>query len=492
MRDLGVGIDIGTTAVKIVALSPTGEVVFESSIDHPLFSDQPGCAEEDATLWWASTQTLLKRLCAAVGSDRIAGIACSGMVPAVVLLDGEGRPVRRSIQQNDSRAGAEIARWKQRINEDSYFSRTGNTINQQVVFPKIDWVRTHEPEVWERTASVVGSYDYVGLQLTGMPTLELNWALESGMWLLRDHSWDPEVLNEMGLPKEMLPEVRAAGSPIGGVTRDVSMATGIDEGTPVFVGIADHVSSAFAMSVIEPGDILLKLGGAGDVLMAVDSPVTDPRLFIDYHPIAGRYLLNGCMASSGSIVRWLLALFGDDDTTALTRDAELLPPGSHGLVALPYFLGEKTPIFDVDARGVFFGLTLSHGRAHLFRAILEAVAFGFMHHIEVLRDIGMEPKRVVLSNGGARSPLWKQIVLDVIGMPGWYAADNPGSCVGAAAVALQSAGVTAQWEALARFSQQALPLEYSPSNHSQYKRYYAVYRQLYSRLQSLFPELRLE
>lgn len=489
MNDIGVGIDIGTTAVKLVAASTDGDILFEDSTEHPLLSRQSGFAEEDPGLWWSGTLELLRRLAETIDPARVAAISCSGMVPTVILVDADGLPVRHSIQQNDARATHEIAAWKRRIDEDAYFRRTGNTVNQQVVFPKLEWLQTHEPAHVARTALVMGSYDYIGYRLTGVPVVERNWALESGLWQLDEEAWDGEVLELLGIPRSWLPPVKRSGELIGGLTTGVASETGLLEGTPVVTGIADHVASAFASGVVANGDMLLKLGGAGDILVAADSAKVNPRLFIDYHPLPGKFLLNGCMAASGSVIRWLLEIFRDADLDTLTKQAAELPPGSDGLVALPYFLGEKTPIFDTDARGVFFGLTLSHGRAHLFRAVLEAVAFGFMHHVEILKDMGIKPTQAFLSNGGARSPLWKQIVLDVVGLPGTYVPNHPGSCIGAAFVAMDGVGAAPEWKPLHRFLQRGERIDYSPENHQRYEHYFTVYRDLYERLRTLFPEL---
>lgn len=490
MRDLAIGIDIGTTGVKLVVADLSGLVVFSGTINHALLSPYAGYAEEDPNVWWKSVQSLLARVAAQVDTGRIAAVACSGMVPTLILVDERGTVVRHSIQQNDARATKEIRAWKDKIDEDAYFKRTGNTINQQLVFPKLEWLRAHEPENVSRAVMMMGSYDYVSYRLTGVPAVEENWALESGLWMLEAHDWDPEVCELLALPEGFLPPVRRTGQVLGETTAELEAATGFPAGIPVVTGIADHVASAFASGVIEAGDMLLKLGGAGDVLVATERLETDPRLFVDYHPIEGKYLVNGCMAASGSIVRWLLGLFQDADMDRIGEEAARLPAGSDGLITLPYFLGEKTPIFDLDARGVFFGLTLSHSRAHLFRSVLEAVGYGFMHHVDVLHEMGIVPERAFLSNGGARSEIWKQIVLSIVGLPGYYVPEHPGSCIGAAFVAFEGLGASENWRPLRQFLQRAERIEYSPGDHERYRRFYRVYRELYETTKPLFPKLK--
>jgi len=489
MRDSGLGIDIGTTSVKAIISDRESNILFEASRSHDLISLQAGYAEENVLDWKRNVFSLLSEIAQKYDTSRLAGICFSGMVPTMIFLDSDGRPLYNSVQQNDARAVDEIDEWKGRLDEDEYFARTGNTINQQVLFPKISWFRKHHPEILNKAVSLLGSYNYGAYLLTGQLSVDTNWALESGMWLIREKQWDSGLIRMVGIPESLLPVVHESCDVIGYTTEAVQTQTGFPAGIPVTAGIADHVASAFSTGVRDEGDLLLKIGGAGDILYATKSLSLNRKLFIDYHPVEGTYLLNGCMASSGSIVKWLMEIMGLDDFDRITPESAKLSPGSDGLILLPYFLGEKTPIFDVKARGVFFGLNLSHTRAHLFRAVLEAVAFGFLHHVETLKDGGCEVRKVFLSNGGARSPLWKEIVLDVIGRPGTYIANHPGSSMGAAFVAMNGAGIDPEWMALDRFLEKGNELDFSSENHKKYQGYYAMYRKLYENLKPMFAEL---
>lgn len=494
MKDIAIGIDIGTTGVKAIATDTKGEIVFEESLSHDLLSPESGFAEEDAETWWANTKALLGKIAKSVDTDRIVGLGFSGMVPTLILVDEQGLPLRPSIQQNDARATTEISELKTKIDEDDYFRRSGNSVNQQVIFPKYEWLKHHEPQNIAKTRYIMGSYDYCTYRLTGVPTLERNWALESGMWRIYDEQWDSEILKLVDLPESQLPPVRASGTVVGTSSKEVESETGFPAGIPVISGVADHVASALATGVKSEGDLLLKLGGAGDVLYATDDLRLDPRLFVDYHPLPEKYLINGCMAASGSIVKWITNLMQDTDFDRLTTEAQKIGPGSGAgqLIMLPYFLGEKTPIFDTDARGVIFGLSLNHDRAALFRSVLEAVAFGFRHHVEVLAEMGYDVHHVYLSNGGARSPLWKQIVLDVVGSDGTYVPNHPGSCIGAAFVVLENLVPNHKWAALEAFLARGEVIRYSPEQHERYTHYYTLYRDLYECLKPLFPRLKME
>jgi xylulokinase len=489
MRDAAVGIDIGTTSIKAIVVDSEARILFENSIPHELISERSGFAEEDAEEWWQHVKRLLTAIAREVDVTRIAGLGFCGMVPTLILLDDNGVPLGRSLQQNDARAVREMDAWRRKLDADSYFARTGNTINQQLIFPKYEWLAARDPEISEKTRTILGSYNYITYRATGELTLEKNWALESGMWRIDREEWDEEILSGSGIQRECLPPVYESQNIVGYTTPELESQTGFPPGIPVIAGAADHVASALATGVQEDGDLLLKLGGAGDILFATEELRTDRRLFIDYHPIPGRYLINGCMASSGSVVKWLMAQLGLNDFDKVSAKASALPPGSEGLVLLPYFLGEKTPIFDTNARGVFFGLSLSHRSEHLFRAALEAVAFGFRHHVDVLAEMKADVKRVYLSNGGAKSELWKKIVVDVIGKPAEYVPSNPGSCLGVALITMEATGLSQGWATLDKVLATRRRIEFSQESHDLYEPFYDIYRKLYRQLKPLFEQL---
>lgn len=483
------GLDVGTTGVKGLVIDDRGGMVAVASAAHDLHSPRPGWAEEDPADWWAGVCAVSRELVARVpgGARAIAAVAVSGMVPAIVLLDGAGTPLRPSIQQNDARAHAEVDELRAALDQQAVLARTGSATTAQHAGPRLRWLQRHEPEVWARARQVLGSYDYIRLRLTGEARLELNWAVESGLWDVHRAAWVPAYLEAAGLTEAMLPPVGRPHEAAGRVSAAAAEATGLAVGTPVAIGSADHVASALAAGLTRPGDLLLKFGGAGDILYCADRPHVDPRLFLDAHDVPGLWLPNGCMAASGSLVKWLLAeVFGLPAESApleeLDRQAAALPPGARGLICLPYFLGEKTPIFDPLARGVFVGLTLGHGRAHLFRAVLEAVIFGFRHHVEVLEASGLQIGRVFATNGGVRSGLWRGIAADVLGREVTSFPEHPGSALGAAFVAGMHAGLFDDWGAIERFLAARRVERPDPRRHERYREFYGVYRRLYPAL----------
>jgi len=486
------GIDIGTTATKSILLHPQRGIVAEAESPSTLRSPQAGWAEEDPAEWWENvgvvTQACLQQ--AGVDAGAIAGVGVSGMVPTLILLDADGQVLHPSIQQNDARAHREIQEFNAQVDEADVLARTGSAITQQSIGPKLLWMRRTYPEIMAQAAHLMGSYDYIVYRLTGRFSCERNWALESGLFDLRREAWDEALLELSAIPSDWLGEVHWPSDVVGQVSEAAAAQTGLRAGTPVGAGSADHIASAFSAGLKSPGDLLVKLGGAGDILYSLDELVIDSRLFLDYHVIPGKYLLNGCMAASGSIIKWFRQGFAADaDYARLDVEGGETPPGSDGLILLPYFLGEKTPINDPLARGVLFGLTLTHTRGHVYRAILEGIAYGFRHHLAVLAERGLTAPKARVTNGGARSRLWKQVTADVLGIPLERIAHHPGSSLGAAFIAGKGVGIFNEWAEIERFIQVSEIIEPHADLKALYDERFALYRELYTRNQDLFPRV---
>jgi xylulokinase len=486
------GIDIGTTATKVILIDTEGRILAETSRPATLHSPKSNWAEEDSEEWWANICQAVPDCLARAGvsAGQVLAIGVSGMVPTTVLVDAQGRPLRRSIQQNDARSHLEIEFFKANSDEGAVFRRTGSAITQQSIGPKLLWISRNQPEIFRQVKWVMGSYDYVNFKLTGEAVLERNWALESGLYDLHRRDWDAEILGLAGIRREQLPPVFSPSDLVGTVTAEAARQTTLQEGTPVVAGSADHVASAFSVGLKENGDLLVKLGGAGDILYSLDRLEIDERLFIDYHVIPGLYLLNGCMASSGSIIKWFRDNFAPgSDFSELDSESQDIPAGSQGLVLLPYFIGEKTPVFDPLARGLLFGLTLQHSRAHIYHAILEGISYGFYHHLEVMNERGFGVRRVRVANGGARSMLWRQVTADVIGYPLEEVAHHPGSSLGAAFVAGMGAGAFDSWGEIEKYIEVAAVTRPVMENHARYVQLFRLYRELYEANKARFREL---
>src|SRR5215469_16489707 len=302
------GIDIGTTSTISILIDTEGRTLATASLPADLLSPEANWAEEDPAQWWSNTREVIAELLAKTGlaGADIAAVGTTGMVPALVLLDAEGRVLRRSMQQNDARALAEIDEMAARIDSAAFLAATGGSVNQQIVAPKLRWLQRHEPDVFARVATVFGSYDYITYRLSGARSVDHNWALESGLMDIRRREFTLSLLAEAGIAPALLPPIRASHEIVGEVSAEAAAATGLTAGTPVVAGCADHVASAFVAGASQEGDLVLKFGGAGDILLSADRPVTDPRLFIDYHIIPDLYFSNGCTATSGSLLNWIV------------------------------------------------------------------------------------------------------------------------------------------------------------------------------------------
>ena len=495
-----IGIDIGTTGVKAVLIDVAGRMLAEHTVPHDLSSPHAGWAEENPTDWVSGA---IAALSAVVHSPlckpgEVSAIGVSGMVPAMVLLDGDGNPLRPSIQQNDARSVEDVEALTAAIDQESLYARTGGYMNQQHIAPRLRWIQRNEPEIWAQTRTILGSYDFVTARLAEMPpaecSLELNWAIESGLFDLRSRVWLEDLLCAVDLTPAYFPPVHEPTDIVATLGPEISGLVGLPAGIPLIAGSADHVASAFAAGLREDGNTIIKFGGAGDILFCSSKPLTHPKLFIDAHDIPGKFLLNGCMAASGSLVKWYVGdILGRRVDKATLRafddEAALIPAGSDGVIVLPYFLGEKTPLMDPQARGVIFGLGLNHTPAHIFRAILEAVIFGFRHHLDVLREAGHQPTRVVATNGGVSSGLWRSIAADVIGVPVTSFRGHPGSCLGVAFLAGKAGGIFTEWAEIDRFIEERVVNDPDPAAAAIYDKRYAVYRELYVRLADLFPRV---
>lgn len=495
------GLDIGTTSTIGILIDTGGRTLGIESRPATLLSEHAGWAEEETAEWWANVGAISQALLAKTGIDprSIAGVGVTGMLPAVILVDAKGAALRRSIQQNDARATAELDRFRARMSEDHFLALTGTGYSQQLVGPKLMWLREHEPDVFARATSVMGASDFITMRLTGTRHIEHNWALESGFVALATGAYDSRLVAMADIDAKILPPIRRSEEIVGRIAAEAARHTGLAEGTQVVAGCADHVASAFVCGASGNGDLVIKFGGAGDILLASDRPVADRRLFVDHHIVPGLYFPNGCMAASGSLLNWVVREWGGAagvEATAAGHSAHqwLDRQASHigaanDLLFLPYVLGEKTPLMDPHARGTLVGLGLHHTLAHVWRAALEGVVFGFRHHVEVWGERGVGVKRVLAADGGAQSDLWLQIAADALERPVTRIAGHPGSCLGAAFVAGMGVGALGDWSAISSYVSPGRIFTPDPSASRVLSRKYALWRETYERLRTLYPHL---
>lgn len=496
------GLDIGTTSTIGIIIDDAGGTLAIESRPVTLHADHSNWSEEDPEQWWANCTEICRALLvkSGISAGEIAGIGVTGMLPTVILLDAQGRPLRRSIQQNDARATAELATFRQGMDEAQFLKLSGAGYSQQLVGPKLMWLRNHEPNVFTQARRVVGASDYITSRLSGTIQVEHNWALEAGFVDMATDTYDPRLIALAGIDAGLLAPIRKSHEVVGTVTEAAAKHTGLKSGTPVVAGCADHVASAFICGAARNGDLVLKFGGAGDILLSSDRPVTDRRLFIDYHIVPGLFFPNGCMASSGSFLNWIVANWAGGEIAGakaaglsihqwLDRRAALVKPDS-GVLFLPYFLGEKTPLNDSFARGTLVGLGLNHDISHVWRAALEGVVFGFRHHVETFQECGLAVERVFAADGGAASNLWLQIAADTLDRPVTRIDRHPGSSLGAAFVAGIGTGLLRSWSDIASYATPGRTFTPEAGDAvATLETKYQLWRDTYRRLETLYPEL---
>lgn len=437
MTALLIGIDLGTGSTKGVLCTPDGEVVATATRPHAMDLPRPGWAEVDAdAVWWADVVAVCRELLADVDPTRVAGVCVSGVGPCLVLCDAEVEPVRPAILYGiDTRASAEIGELSERLGPDAVLERCGKALSSQAVGPKMMWVRRHEPQAWDRASRWYNSSSFVVARLTGEYVLDHHTAsqcdplydLRSGDWA---HDWAEQVCADLPLPRLTWPS-----EVVGTVTARAAEATGLAPGTPVSAGTVDAWAEAFSAGVRRPGDLMLMYGSTMFFVQVLQETRTHPLLWTTAGVEPGSRTLAAGMSTSGSLTAWVSELAGGVPFAELVAEAAAVPPGSDGLLVLPYFAGERTPVFDPLARGVIAGLTLRHRRGHLFRAVYEGIAFGIRQILEFLEDGAEPPRRLVAVGGGTQGGLWTQVVSDVCGREQDVPAQTIGACYGDALLA---------------------------------------------------------
>ncbi|HCA85224.1 MAG TPA: sugar kinase [Streptomyces sp.] len=410
------GIDIGTSSSKGVLTRPGGELAAQAVREHRTSAPRPGWVEHDAeAVWWQDFRELAAELMAgAPAGEPLAGVGVSGIGPCLLPVDDAGIPLRPAILYGvDTRAGEQIAEQTERYGADEIKRRGGSALSSQAVGPKLAWLRQCEPEVYGRTRRWFMASSFLVHRLTGEYVLDHHSASQCDpLYDLSAHAWIEDRCEEIA-PGLDWPRLVWPSDVVGVVTPAAAATTGIPAGTPVVAGTVDAWAEATAVGATGPGDLMLMYGTTMFLVNVLGAPVSGGTLWGTAGAFDGTYCLAGGMATSGAVTGWLRDLTGASYETLVAEAAEL-PPGAEGLLMLPYFAGERTPVSDPDARGLIHGLTLRHGRGHLYRAALEATAFGVRHNLAAMTETGGDIRRLVAVGGGARS-LWTRIVSDVTG-----------------------------------------------------------------------------
>ncbi|UCF36974.1 MAG: FGGY-family carbohydrate kinase [Acidobacteriota bacterium] len=488
------GIDIGTFESKGVLAAVDGRVVAVCTKPHDLIVPQPGWAEHDAERdWWGDFCHLSQELINSSGIEagEILGIGCSTIGPCVLPLDGTKRPLRNAILYGiDTRASTEVECLRQAIGDDQVFQCTGNDLSAQATGPKILWIKNHEPEIFRRSAKFVPGSTYLVGKLTGRWVVDHYTAstyvplYDSGQGC-----WSADLCEGI-VSSGQLPKIDWTCSIAGKVSPEASAESGLLTGTPVIVGTVDAAAEALSVGVVKPGKMMLMYGSTAFMILPTEGPVSDRRLWSAPFLFPGTNALMAGMATTGTLTRWFKDNLAKDLVwkeqgsgrsafETLAAEASQVDPGADGLLVLPYFSGERTPINDPLAKGAVYGLNLLHTRGHLYRAILESIGYGLRHHLDVFSEIGESVDVFRAVGGGVKNPLWLQIVSDICEVPQEVTQVSLGAAYGDAFLAGLGIGLFEDPQEIDRWVQveRIVPAnsEHSPVYRDQYQRFRQFY-----------------
>jgi xylulokinase len=446
---LFLGLDIGTSGVKAILVSTAGDVVAATTTPLTLSTPKPGWAEQHPEDWWSATLAAIRGVLAQRPGAHVASIGISGQMHSSVFLDRSGNVVRPALLWCDGRTTAECAEITSKAGgEDKLRDWVRNPALEGFTLPKVLWLRKHEPEAYDKVATVLLAKDFIRYRLTGTLATEPSDASGTLMFDPARLRWSDEILQATGVPRALLPDVGGSSDVLGRVTADASRKTGVAEGTPVVGGGADNACGAAGVGVITSGEAVASWGTSGTVLAPTSQPFVDPRLRAHTfcHVAPNVWYVMGVVLSAGGAFAWYrdqlareLADHAGADA-ALDREAASVSPGAEGVTFLPYLQGERTPHRDASARGAFLGLSLAHTRAHLTRAVLEGIAFALRDSLSILQELGLAPQHLLLTGGGAKSPFIRRLQADVYGVAVSTVNREEGPAYGAALLAAVGAG----------------------------------------------------
>ncbi len=485
---LVLGLDVSTTATKAVLVDGDGVVRGIGQSAYGLSTPKPLWSEQDPADWWSGAAAAIRTVLAETGAraDEVEGIGLTGQMHGAVLLDASDEVLRPAILWNDQRTAAECDLIRAAVGAERLIEITGNDALTGFTAPKLVWVREHEPEVWARIAHVLLPKDYVRLQLTGEHAIDKADAAGTLLLDLAARDWSPEVLDALGIPASWLPQTFEGPEVTGTVTEAAAAETGLRSGTPVVAGGGDQSANGVGVGAVAPGTTALSLGTSGVIFSSTDQPLFDPRgrVHAFCHAVPGRWHMMSVMLSAAGSLRWFRdAIAPGTGYDQLLAGVDEVPAGSDGLWFLPYLSGERSPYPDPLARGAFVGLTLGHDRRHLTRAVLEGVAYGLRDGLDLMLEAGTPaPSQIRISGGGTASPLWRQILADVLGTELATVSTTEGAAYGAALLAAVASGWFATVDEAVTALVAVTPTATPGPDAERYAEGHARYRELYPAL----------
>ena len=497
-----IGIDIGTSSVKALLIDSGGRVIKTSVPEYSFQTPKPLWAEADPLDWWEATQQAIKELLLKVQSSEIAGIGLTGQMHGMVAMNKEGFVLRPCIMWNDQRSHLECDEITERVGQKKILSITGNPVLPGFTAPKILWTQKNEPDLFALIDKVVLPKDFIRYKLTGSFFSDVSDASGTSLLDVGKRTWSQEMFDCMGWPISWMPEVTESTEVSAKISAEAATLTGLLEGTPVVAGGGDCAAQAVGSGIVEEGKVSVTLGTSGVVFAQSDEYRVEPngKLHAFCHAVPGKWHVMGVMLSAAGSFQWYKNQFGMEEQRiekegganayeTLTKEAQQVIAGSEGLFFLPYLSGERTPHPDPYARGCFIGMSLRHQKKHHTRAVLEGVSYGLNDSLSMMQELGVNPNEIILSGGGSRSALWKQMLADIFATPCAMVNALEGAAYGAAILAAVGVGGfgTVQ-EACSSFIQKIETVEPGP-NLETYKRNYPIYKSLYPSLKAQFAKI---
>ncbi len=483
-------LDLGTTSLKALIVDAEGTILAQAEEAYAVHTPQPGWAEQNPDDWWHAAITATRACLRQADAMAIRAIGLSGQMHGTVLLDDHGTLLTPAVIWADQRSGSQAQEIEERVGRARLAQIAGSGVAAGFMAATLVWFQRHRPMLWRQIRWALLPKDWLRWRLTGRFTSEASDAAGTLLADIRRRTWSAELLQTLGINPAILPPVLESGDVAGELTEEAAQALGLPPGIPVIAGGADQATGALGSGVIDPGTVLVTLGTGGQLVSPLDHVRVDPqlRLHTFCHALPQRWYLLGAVLSAGLAFRWLrdqvLTFAPERGYEQMTALAETVPPGAEGLLWVPHLVGERTPYMDPLARGVLLGLTLRHGRAHLIRAMMEGIALNLRNAFEVFRELDVVPNRLIMAGGGARSPLWRQIMADVFNQEVVPLAVEAQSALGAAILAGAAVGL---FPDAATASRQLA--RYGPPVHPHAK-HVAIYAELFDLFRSVYPRHR--
>ena len=503
------GIDYGTGGAKAAVIDDQGNDLGSAFEEYPFIHEKAGWSEHDAENYWSVACRIIAQSVqeAGVNPKEIRGVAVSSALPSMVMVDNSHNPVNRAYNLMDRRALAEVDWLKETIGEDRIFANSAYRVEDHPNLVNLLWEKRNRPDDFARIWKALTIDSFIALRLTGKATIHYSGAAFYGVaFSLREHRFDEKMMDEIGISMELMPEIFDSTDIVGEVTREAAQATGLAPGIPVAAGQVDCNASWIGAGATEPGDIQSNLGTVGNlgvVYKDIEFAFSEIGKLLMNFPYTTRdtYVTVPTTLTGGQTIRYVRDTFSQaermvEETSGvssydlLNYQAEKVPPGSDGLIALPYLMGERSPLWNANARGTIFGLSLNHTKGHLVRALMEGVAYAMYHNFTLIQEAGLKTNLpLILNEGGAVSRLWRRIITDVFGVETAMVKRRTGAPFGDAVLAGVATGVFKDFSITKEWAEYVEPLEPDPKTHRLYARYFALYKKLYEDLEDDYTTL---